>query len=215
MDTRAKRSKRFVILLAGAIVTTLLFLLSTVFQLRRLDAPLDVSIVGCLNARLWTRAGLVHAGASFTWSIDFADPNAASTNQRLHRSPQTIVARSWHAGFEYFPGAHTELHETDRWISTIGIDGFLNQSNTYFSVGVFGLYPSVLMWLLVWLCRGKRIPAGHCPTCGYDLRADTRSLPGMRDDPRRVESVRRAGLLSLLLKAIKLHVLRIADRITG
>ena len=60
----------------------------------------------------------------------------------------------------------------------IGADLFWDGNGPRFYVGVFGLYPTLLMWGLVWLiARRKGHEPGHCRRCGYDLRASPDRCP--------------------------------------
>jgi hypothetical protein len=45
----------------------------------------------------------------------------------------------------------------------------------WFAVLVSGVLPTV--WLIAHLRRARRAAAGHCPTCGYDLRASPDRCP--------------------------------------
>jgi hypothetical protein len=86
--------------------------------------------------------------------------------------------RGWHAGAHYLPGVEIDLrvseHVTSRW----GADVWWDSSGPCLYVGVFGLYPMLLLWGLVWLiARQKARDPGHCPICGYDLRATPDRCP--------------------------------------
>lgn len=98
-------------------------------------------------------------GGQFELTIDFGRP---------HRQPQW--RRPWYAGYRWNPCVFLDVQETDRLISKLGFDGFLQDD--FLSFGVFGLYPSLVGWILWWFARGARVRIrGHCDSCGYDMRA--------------------------------------------
>ncbi len=156
MKPRHPRLLRLAIALASLL--TLLFALSTFCF---------VSIASHRSPSLsWTSStsgyGLLqaHIGrGQFHVVIDFAKPSKGNLQEREFHGG---------AGWTGFV-VSTDLRKTDRRISRLGFDAFLNHG-TYFSAGVFGLYPAIVAWLvaiLLWRWRTSR--DGHCTNCGYSL----------------------------------------------
>jgi hypothetical protein len=59
-----------------------------------------------------------------------------------------------------------------------GADVYWNHSGPRLYIGLSGLYPTLLLWGLVWvIARRKQHEPSHCPTCGYDLRATPERCP--------------------------------------
>jgi hypothetical protein len=165
---RHKRSRFWLALLAMAVLTSVAFVLSTIFAFgaathRSLFLSWDRSTAGYGLVQLIAYQGQFHL------PIDVATPGAFGP---------VLPERTWHAGIKYQPGVSVDLRETNRRISKLGFDAFLVQSGTYFSVGVFGLYPTLLAWTLVLLFRPKKRSAkGLCDKCGYDMRATPDRCP--------------------------------------
>jgi hypothetical protein len=98
----------------------------------------------------------------------------------LPGSSRSTEPRGWHAGADYLhsPGLDFDVGVSHHVSSRCGAGVYWNRNGPQFDVGLFGLYPTLLLWGLVWLiARRKGHEAGHCPKCGYDLRASPDRCP--------------------------------------
>ena len=86
--------------------------------------------------------------------------------------------RGWHAGAHYSPSLDLDVRVSERVTSRYGADGYWDSNGPRFYAGVFGLYPTLLLWALVWfIARRKGQTVGRCSACGYDLRASPNRCP--------------------------------------
>ena len=86
--------------------------------------------------------------------------------------------RGWHAGGRYLPGLDFNVRISEHVTSRYGADVYWHGNGPRLYVGLFGLYPALLLWGLVWvIARRKGHDPSHCPTCGYDLRATPQRCP--------------------------------------
>jgi hypothetical protein len=96
----------------------------------------------------------------------------------LPGSPPSAEPRGWHAGVRYHPGLDLNVRISEPVTSRYGAGVSWDGNGPRFYVGLFGLYPTLLLWGLVWvIARRKQHDSSHCPTCGYDLRATPQRCP--------------------------------------
>ena len=131
-----------------------------------------------------------HRSASLGWTSSSANADLVQGicyRGQFHLTIEYLVLpgfrpsaepRGWHAGARYLPGLDPNVRVSEHVTSRYGADLYWNGNGPRFYVGIFGLYPTLLLWGLVWLvARRKGRIAGHCPTCGYDLRASPDRCP--------------------------------------
>ena len=100
--------------------------------------------------------------------------------------PPPAEPRGWHAGARSLPGLDLNVRVSPHVTSKYGADVYWDGNGPRFYVGLFGLYPTLLLWGLVWMiARRRRHDPGRCPTCGYDLRASPDRCPECGELPQR------------------------------
>lgn len=157
---------RFTTLIAS--VVTVFFLLSTTFFFgaathKQAWLSWDKSTSGADLVQAYCIHGQFHIAINF-W--------------RLPIAPPSTEPRSWHAGARYLPGFDLDVRVSDQGMSRYGFDLFWNRNGPRLYASVFGLYPALLLWGLVWLiARRKASLPGHCPYCRYDMRATPERCP--------------------------------------
>ena len=170
---RARRTLLRVTVSAAATVTVL-FALSTIF------------IFGAAT----------HRDAGLSWSA--SSSNADLVQVICHRGQFHLTInffvlpgfapsaepRGWHAGARYLPGLDLNVRISEHVTNRYGADVYWDGNGPRFYVGLFGLYPTLLLWGLVWLiARRKGHESGHCRKCGYDLRASPDRCPECGEVP--------------------------------
>lgn len=158
----------------AAIVVTALFGLSTIF------------IFGAAT----------HRAARLGWTSSSANADLVQVichRGQFHLTIEFLVLpgfarsaepRGWHAGARYLPGVDLNLRVSEHVTSRYGADVYWDGNGPRFYVGVFGLYPTLVLWGLARLmARRKGHDPGHCPTCGYDLRATPGRCPECGEVP--------------------------------
>jgi hypothetical protein len=165
---RLKRPRLTRFLLLTGIGITSLFALSTVFSFgisshRRPDLSWDKSTGGFGIVQVFCGWG------QFNLTVDFGPLRP------LGRAPPP--PRAMYAGIDYNPHWSVDVRVTDRIFSKIGMDVAGIRSGKMWIIGVFGLYPMALAWILWWFARSAKLMPGHCDSCGYDMRATPERCP--------------------------------------
>src|SRR5688500_16644388 len=144
MRTTRRRLLRLTVIAASAV--TVLFGLSTIFAFgaathRRAHLSWDASSSHADLVQVICLQGQFHLTINFLYFPGDA-PSAEP--------------RGWHAGARYLPGLDLNVRVSPHVTSKYGADVYWDGNGPRFYVGVFGLYPMLLLWGLVWVIARRK-----------------------------------------------------------